>query len=130
MSGWVSLSVCAPTAFLGLSLCGLLLTIKGSKRLRKTFLLRELPMKTAHPLPPSYKSILKRLVPLYGVCTYRSIQYELPPAAHAYLFLWYLSILWSASMVASIQSEGFTVHGALLSAFFATLISLVVCLAL
>lgn len=101
MSTWIPVSILGPAFFSILGLCGLILTFKVVKILKNIFLLQEHPPKNSTELKAvesPYRTALKRIIPLYGACSYKKIQFEVPPAVQIYLFLWYLMTLWALNM--------------------------------
>lgn len=123
MEGWTVFGLLLGLFLLCVSLFSVSLLIRQLKTLRYIYL-------TAAFTPPridasfmqveslSYSDVLKRLMPVYGLAHYQSVQFDLPPAAHLILYAFHLSLLWTLNL--AIPSEEFAPQYAILCGFIAS----------
>jgi hypothetical protein len=123
MEGWTILGLLVGLFLLCSSLFSLSLLLRQVKTLRYIYL-------TASLVPPrldssyvqetsfTYTEALKRIMPVYGLANYQSVQFDLPPAAHLLLYALHLSLLWTLNLATS--GKAFAPQFAVLAAFLST----------
>ena len=105
-----SAGIIIPTLVLYCSIVAFAVTLKSSRLLKSLFSSRKFQPINIHEVQirprQSLKSILKRLVPVYGLFTYKSIQYDMPGVGHFFqLSSYFLLVLGLNFYAVSITSE-------------------------
>ena len=108
------------------------MTLKSARLLKSLFQTRKFQLISAYEVQirvrHSVKSICKRILPLYGVFSYTSIQYDIPPIGHIFQITIYLLLVWGFNFYLVFFKESISYEFCIFIGILATGISIWLCL--
>ena len=117
-----------PFLFLSCGLFCFYLTVRSARLLQNifsTWKFRRLFVEEAQIRARcSFKSVLKRIYPLYAGLTYNSVQYEVPPVGHLFQFFTYILLVCGCNFYVTLLSEDLAYAVAVLIGLLCTTISI------
>ncbi|CAG9330148.1 unnamed protein product [Blepharisma stoltei] len=122
------IAVIASVSLLFIAGASLFSTLKTSKILRDIFLHQVFSIHPTQQLPNTqritYRQLLSRYIPYYGVFKYSHIQYDLPPACHIFLLLCYIIFNWFTNVTCAYITNEYSIPVSIAIAIFLTIFSM------
>ena len=118
-----------PFLFLSCGLLSFYFTVRSARLLQNIFstwkFRRQFSEEAQIRARCSFKSVLKRICPLYAGLTYNSVQYEVPPVGHLFQFFTYILLVCGCNFYVALLSEDLAYAISVVVGLLCTVISII-----